>query len=81
VLEPAQETLLLVAAQRRTVGATFHVLKDGLRRGRAELREAMEVCRTGDEGMRRQSEQQQTHGRPRPHKLLHLTAQLFAQTL
>jgi len=80
-LEPAQKAPLLVAAERRALAALFPVLEGDPRGARAGLREAVEVSRAGDEGVRRQREQQQTRRRARPHKLPHLTAQLLAQNL
>ena len=80
-LEPAQETLLLVAVERCALAALLPVLEEGLRGARAVVGETVEVSRPGDEGVRRQREQQQTRRRARPHEPLHLTAQLVAQTL
>ena len=80
-LKPAQQTLLLVAAEGRALAAVFPVLEGDPRWARAELREAMEVGRAGDEGVRRQREQHQTRSRARPHEPLRLTAQLFVQSL
>jgi hypothetical protein len=73
-LKPAQQTLLLVAAERHTLAAVFPVPENALRGARTRLWEAVEVDRAGDEGVRRQHEQQQTCRRARPHKLLCLTA-------
>ena len=79
-LEPAQKTLLLVAGQRRVVPALFPA-PDGVRRERAGLRDAVKVSGAGDEGVRRQREQQQTRRRTRPHNFQPQTAQRIAQTL
>jgi hypothetical protein len=73
-LKPAQQTLLLVAPERHTLAAVFPVPENALRGARAKLWEAVEVGRAGDEGVRRQHEQQQTRRRARPHKPLCLTA-------
>jgi hypothetical protein len=80
-LEPAQKALLLVAAERSALAALFPVPECDPRVARAGLREAVEVGRPGDEGVRRQREQQQTCRRARPHKLSRLIVQLFPQTL
>ena len=80
-LKPAQQTLLLFAAERRALAAVFPVLEGDPCVARAGLREAVEVSRAGDEGVRRQREQHQTRRRARPHEPLRLTAQLFAQIL
>jgi hypothetical protein len=72
-LEPAQQTLLLVGSERRAPVAVFTVLERGLRGARAGQREAVGVRRSGDEGVRRQHEQQQSYRRARPHELLRLT--------
>jgi hypothetical protein len=66
-LKPAQQTLLLVAAERHTLAAAFPVPENALRVARARLWEAVEVGRAGDESVRRQREQQQTRRRARPH--------------
>ena len=79
-LEPAQEALPLVAGQRRALRALFTALHGGLRGARARLRQAVKVRGAGDEGVRRQSEQQQNHRRARPHEFQPPPAQLFAQT-
>ena len=79
-LEPAQQTLLLVAGERRVLPALFPA-PDGVRRERAGLRDAVKVRGAGDEGVRRQREQQQTRRRARPHNLQTRTAQIVAQTL
>ena len=78
-LEPAQKTLLLVAAERRALAAVFPVLESGLCGARAGLGEAVEVRGPGDKGVRRQREQQQSGRRARPHEPLRLTGQLLAQ--
>lgn len=80
-LEPAQKTLLLVAAERGVPTAAFSALESDSRGARAVLREAVEVRGAGDEGVRRQSEQQKAGRRARPHEPPHLTAQLLAQIL
>jgi hypothetical protein len=79
-LEPAQKTLLLVAAERRALAAPFPPLEGGLRGDCAGQQEAVEVSHIGDEGVRRQREQQQTCRRARPPEPLRLFTQLFAQT-
>jgi len=71
-LEPAQKTLLLVAAERGALAAVRAILKRELRWDVAGLREAVEVRGAGDEGVRRQDEQQQAGRRTRPQKLPHL---------
>jgi hypothetical protein len=80
-LEPAQKTLLLVAAERRALAAVFPAPEGDPRRARAGLREAVEVRGAGDEGVRRQREQQQAGRRAGPHEPLRLTAQLLTQIL
>ena len=80
-LEPAQETLLLVARQRRVRPALFPVPDGGLRAARARLRGAVEVHGPGDEGVCRQREQQQTRRRARPYQFKPTPAQHFTQTL
>ena len=79
-LESAQQTLLLVAAERGALAAVFPAPERGLRWERAGLRDAVEVRGAGDEGVRRQSEQQQPRRRARPHESPPLNAQPLAQT-
>ena len=79
-LEPAQKTLLLVAGQRRVLTALFPA-PDGVRRERAGPRDAVKVRGAGDEGVRRQREQQQTRRRARPHNFQPRTVYVVAQTL
>lgn len=78
-LEPAQQALPLVAAERGALVAVFPAPERGLRGERAGLRDAVEVRGAGDEGVRRQREQQQPRRRARPHEPPRLNAQPLAQ--
>ena len=71
-MEPAKETLSLVAGQWRFLPALFAAADGRLRGARAGLRDAVHVCGAGDEGVRHQREQDETRRRARPHEPLRL---------